>query len=205
MITLYAVSGACSLAPHIVLEEFKLPYQLKLFQWENVKALREELKPFNPMGQVPTIITDEGYPLAEVAAILQYLSHKSGKGFPTAGKERFKALEWLNFVATEVHKSFLPSFNPRVFSDNETHFETIKRVGIKRIERILKIAEVRFPETAYVLGNEFGVVDAYLFAVLNWCGHFAIDLSPYPKLSGFVERMRGRTAVVAAIQQEGLG
>ena len=203
MIRLYGVPGACSLAPHIILEELGLPYEIKLMGWDD-KVLRAELKKQNPMGQVPTLITEEGYPLAEGAAILQYLiSQKPNHLFPAEGKDRFKAFEWMNFVATALHKAFIPLFKPAVFSDDEAHFVPIQRVGAQRLHNLLEITEGKFTGP-YCLGKMFTVSDAYLFTVLNWSQHFNIDLKLYPKLSAFMQTTRQRPAVQAAMQQEGL-
>lgn len=202
MIKLYGIPGACSLAPHIILEELKLPYELKLFTWTD-RETRSEMKKLNPMGQVPTLVTEEGYPLAEGAAIMQYLiSKKPTRLFPESGKERFKAFEWMNFISTALHKAFIPLFNPKVFSDDETHFEAIKRVGAERLKKLLEVTQGRFSDGDYALGNDFTVIDAYLFTVLNWCRHFKISLAPYPKLNAFMKKVAPRPSVVAAMKQE---
>lgn len=209
MIKLYAVAGACSLAPHIVLEELGLSYELKLFNWGD-KPMRAELKTLNPMGQVPTLVTDEGYPLAEGAAIMQYLVWKGAAAkkpaanfFPKEGESHFKAFEWMNFISTALHKAFIPIFKPAVFSDDESHFEAIRHAARKRLTVLLEITEGKFTGP-YALGENFTVVDAYLFAVLNWGGHFKVNLAPYKKLSAFLNQMRARPAVAAALKQEGL-
>ncbi len=206
MIKLYAAPGACSLAPHIVLQELGLPHELRIVKWKDTAA-REELKKINPTGQVPTILTEEGYVLSEGVAIMQYLiSCKPNNLFPESGKARFKAFEWMNFIATTLHKGcFSPLFNPGAFSDDETHFEAVKRVAMARLKTSLQIIEDRFPnEGDTVLGKEFTVVDAYLFTVIRWSDTFKIDLSPYKKLHGFMQRMAKRPSVIAAMKAEGL-
>lgn len=203
MIRLYGVAGACSLAPHIILEELELVYDLKLMQWTD-KPLRAELKTHNPMGQVPTLLTEEGYPLAEGGAIMQYLiSKKPNSLFPSGGAARFKAFEWMNFIATALHKAYIPLFKPAVFSDDETHFEAIKNVALKRLLNLLEITDGKLVGP-YCLGNDFNVADAYLFTVLGWSKHFDVDLKPYRKLATFMGTMRERPAVKRAMEQEGL-
>ena len=157
------------------------------------------------MGQVPTLVTDEGWSLAEGQAIMQYLvSKKPNKLFPESGKERFKAFEWMSFIATALHKGgFSPLFNPKNLSDNESHFETIRRVTLEKLKTLLQVTEERFSNDEYALGKDFTVVDAYLFVVLNWSKAFKIDLSIYKKLSSFMERMRTRPSVMAAMKAEG--
>ena len=204
MIKLYAIKGACSLAPHIILKELQLPFELKLFTWSD-RETREELKKINPMGQVPTLVTDEGYPLAEGAAIMQYLiSKKSNRLFPESGETRFKAFEWMNFISTALHKAYIPLFNPKVFSEDEADFESVKKTGMKRLTKLLEITESKFSDGDFCLGKELTVADAYLFTVLNWSNHFKIDLSIHPKLNAFMQRMSKRPSVVAAMKEEGL-
>src|SRR5580698_10851678 len=99
MIKLFALRGACSMAPHIVMLELNLPHEVKLLKKGADPEAWAELKKDNEMAQVPTIVTEEGYPLAEGPAIMQYLVSKAPgtKLFPASGKERFKAFEWMNF------------------------------------------------------------------------------------------------------------
>lgn len=203
-IKLFAAKGACSLAPHIVIHELGLPYELKLIQLGN-PAGKEELKKYNPMGQVPTLVTDEGYPLAEGQAIMQYLiSKKPNSLFPTSGKDRFKAFEWMSFIATGIHKSgFTPLFSPNKFTDDETQFDTVRRLTIENLKKTLQVAEERFSDGEYVLGENFTVVDPYLFIVLSWRKAFKIDLTPYKKLNAFMERITKRPSVIAAMKAEG--
>lgn len=204
MIQLYGVAGACSLSPHIVLHELDLPFELKLLKWGDKEAF-EELGRINPMRQVPTLVTEEGYPLAEGQAILQYLvSKKPNTLFPQEPKAQFKALEWLSFIATALHKGFVPLFNQRVYTNDPSHFETIKTVAQKRLHRLLQITESKISEGSYVLGNDFTLVDPYLFVVLNWSEPLKVDLSPYPKLMAFKKRVAQRPSVVAAMRREGL-
>ena len=205
MMKLYAMPGACSMAPHIVLNELGLPYELKLFKYTDTPA-REALKKINPTGQVPTLVTNEGYLLTEGAAIMQYLiSQKPNTLFPESGEKRFRAFEWMNFIATALHKgAYSPLFNPKNFSDNEAHFETIRRVTMDRLKTLLQVTEDRFSNGDYVLGNDFTVVDAYLFTVLRWSANFKLDLTTYKKLGPFMERMAKRPAVIKAMKEEGL-
>lgn len=123
MIKLFAAKGACSLAPHIVIHELGLPYELKLIQLGTAVG-REELKKVNPMEQVPTLVTEEGYPLAEGQAIMQYLvSQKPNSLFPASGKERFSdddyalgktftVVDAYLFVVLNWRKAFKIDFNP---------------------------------------------------------------------------------------------
>ena len=205
MIKLYIAPGACSLAPHIVLQELGLPHELRIVRWKDAQA-REELKKINSMGQVPTLITEEGYMLAEGAAIMQYLvSRKPNNLFPESGRARFKAFEWMNFIATALHKGcFSPLFNPASFSDDESGFEAVKRVAMSRLKTTLAIVEDRFADGDFVLGKDFTIVDAYLFTVIRWSDTFKIDLSPHKKLHAFMQRMAKRPSVLAAMKAEGL-
>ncbi len=204
MIQLYAMSGACSLAPHIVLNELQLPYELKLIKKED-EELKAELKKINPLGQVPTLKTEEGYLLLEGPAIQQYLvSRKPNTLFPESGKARFKGFEWMNFISTSLHKGFGPIFHPERFLSNKAEFHNLQEMARKNLKELFANTEQRM-EGDYCLGNEFSIADAYLFVILTWAKKMRVDFSENKKLSELFNRVQERPAVKAALKEEGLG
>lgn len=207
MIQLFTMPGSCSLAPHIVLKELGLPFEAVILKKGGVPELWERLKALNPTGQVPVIVTDEGYALTEGAAIMQYLVSKkpSANLFPLEGEARFRAFEWMNFIATSIHKvGYGPLFGPQNYSSQPEHHAAIKQAATKNLLDAYAIAEARFSNEDNVLGKQFTVVDAYLYVVTRWTAPMKVDISPYKKISAFMERMPSRPAVAAALQAEGL-
>lgn len=198
---LFIAPGACSLAPHIVSREAAIP--LQIFKVDLATKRSEDGRDYlsiNPKGYVPALITDEGETLTEAAVIIQYLADLAPSAglIPSAGTlERYRAQEWLNFVATEIHKRFAPLWNA---ATPEATVNLTKSQLAKKFDYL----NGQLAKTPYLLGERFSAPDAYAFTVLNWARLFNIDLAPWPSLSAFVERIAGRPQVRQAMAMEGL-
>jgi glutathione S-transferase len=198
---LYYVPGACSLAPHIALREAGLPFDLdKVDLKTRTTKGGSDYRAINPKGAVPALGLDNGEVLTEAAVILQYISDlkPSAKLLPAAGSmERVRVQEWLNYVATEIHKGLGALFNPNLPADAKL----VLRDGIAaRFDFLSKHLEKR----AYLYGESFTPADGYLFTVLGWTQWLEIDLGKWPVLKSYCERIAARPAVHAAMQAEGL-
>jgi glutathione S-transferase len=198
---LYYAPGACSLSPHIVIEEAGLSVQLKKVDLaaSQVEGGGDYLL-INSKGYVPALELDDGSILTEGPAIVQYLAdRKPDSGLmPAPGTmERYRAQEWLNFISSEIHKNFSPLFNPHAAPEWKAGVLDNLRNRVGWLDR--QIAGRR-----YLMGDAFTVADAYLFTVLSWSGLVGLDLAPWPALTAYLERVRARPHVQAALQAEGL-
>jgi glutathione S-transferase len=194
---LYFKPGACSLSPHIVLREAGLPFDLVRMK-DGKLADGTDFKTINPRGYVPTLVLDDGQTLTEGTAIVQYLADRKPetKLAPAAGTmERVRLQEWLNFVATELHKNFSPLFNPKA---NEEFRASVKERIADRIGYVASILGQR----KFLTGETFTVADAYLFTILRWTKSQQIDLGRWPAVKDYVERISARPAVKAALEAE---
>ena len=197
---LYYAPGTCSFAPHLVLREANLPFQLVRF--DMVKRTLEDgraLTEVNPKGYVPVLELESGERLTEVSAILQYLADQA----PDAGlapRDRslahYRVLEWLNFLATEIHKIYWPIFHEATDAE--------KDVARARVATSYSFVEERLGDNRFLAGEAFGIVDAYLVTVLNWAKPGRIDLARWPKLVDYRRRILERPAAIAALEAEGL-
>lgn len=194
---LYYSPGACSLSPHIVAHELGLeltPVRVDLRK----KTLEngEDFRKINPKGQVPTLVLDNGELLTEGPAIVQYLASLAPeKNLIPEGFARFRQLEWLNFISTELHKNFSPLFDPSAPEELKTK---IRETLGKKVESLLPALE----KGPYLMGNDFTCADAYLFVVLSWSRLVKVEL---PELvQQYLSRVAARPAVVAAMKAEGL-
>ena len=195
---LYYAPGACSLAAHITLHESALPFTALRVDLRNHQLPDgSDYYAVNPKGYVPLLELDDGSRLSEVAVILQYIAdRKPGTLAPAFGThERYKLMEWLNFIATEVHKQFGPLWYP---DTPEATKEKQRATLAKRFGHLAKTLE----KQPYLMGETFSVADAYLHAMLNWTGHLKVDLSPFPALQQFQARVAARSAVQAARKTE---
>jgi glutathione S-transferase len=197
---LYYTPGACSQAPHIAIHELGLPYNaVKVDLGTHKLEDGTDYRTINPKGYVPTLELDDGTRITEANVILQYLAEqKPGRLAPAFGtKERWKLMEWLAFIASEVHKGFGPLWNPQ--TPAEVRERTVKALG-NRFGYLAQTLE----KQPFLMGNEFTIADAYLFVVLNWSDYHKVDLSPWPALQQFRARVAARPGVQATLKAEGL-
>ena len=198
---LYYSPGACSLSPHIVLREAGLPFTPVLASTKTHKlADGTDYYTINPKGYVPLLELDDGQRLAEGPAIVQYVADKvpEKKLVPAYGTmERYRVMEWLTFIGTEVHKSFSPLFNPAMPEEG-------KAVYRQKVFDRLKWVDGQLAGKQYLMGDTFTVPDAYLFTVSRWCGFVGVDISSLANLNAFIARVNARPAVQEALKAEGL-
>lgn len=201
MHTLYYVPGACSLCPHIVLHEAGVPFTLDKVDPKTKRTESgQDYNAINPKGYVPALTMSNGELLTEVAVIVQYLADQVPEKSlaPQAGTaQRYHLMECLNFIATEIHKGFGPLFNPKMP-------EEARPVIKERLYLRLGAAAKMLDGKDYLMGSNFSVADAYLYTVLRWAPHLGFDLSPWPVLQAYMERVAARPAVKAALKEEGL-
>lgn len=188
---------ACSLASRIALYEAGAEAR---FHRVDTKAGRtadgEDFRAINPKGLVPAIRTPEGEVLTENAAVLQYIAdaHPAAKLAPQ-GFQRYRLQQWLNFIAAELHKYvFTPLFSPK-FDD------AAKAVAREAAAERFAHLDEHLTGRDWLL-DDFSVADAYLAAVLNWAQALQIDLSPYPAVVAYRDRLRERPAVARAMGEE---
>jgi glutathione S-transferase len=198
---LYFAPGACSLSPHIALREAGLPFDLDQVDLANKQTKSgADYRTINPKGYVPALQLEDGDVLTEAAMIVQYIADKKpeAKLAPPAGaRDRYLLQEWLNFIATELHKGLGTLFKPNV---PEAWQQVVKDTIAARFDFLTK----RLQGKPYVMGERFTVADGYLFTILNWTNFLKIDLGKWPALKAYQERIAARPAVRAALKAEGL-
>lgn len=196
---LYYTPGACSLSPHIALHEAGLPHDLvKVDLRAKTLADGSDFTKINPKGQVPALALDNGEVLTEGPALVQWIAdHATGKNLAPANgtPERYRLQEWLNFVSTDLHKSFGPLFNPAMPEEAKTIFRNLIMSKFKLVDQALAGKD-------YLMGKSFSVVDGYLFTILTWAEKMKFDLSGLPNVTAYKARVAARPAVQAALQAE---
>jgi len=197
---LYYSPGACSQAAHILLHETGLPHSSERVDLRAKKtASGADYWAINAKGVVPAIELSDGEVLTENSAVLQYIGDKVGREtlLPVSGLERYRVIEWLGFLGSDVHKSFSPLFNP---ASSEEVKQAARDVLAKRFDFI----EGRLEGRDYLTGPSMSIADPYLFAMLGWTGMHGIDLGRWPRLAAFRQRMEQRESVQAVMRAEGL-
>jgi len=198
---LYYSPGACSLSPHILLREAGLPFELVLASTKTHKlADGSDYYAINPKGSVPLLELDNGERLTEGPVIGQYiadLAPASGLAPANGTMARYRLQEWLNFLTSEVHKTFSPLFSPATPED-------YKPIAKARIVDRLTLVDNALAGKSYLTGEQFTVADAYLFVLTNWAQPVGLDIAKLANLGAFRARVAARPAVQAAMKAEGL-
>ena len=194
---LYYAPGACSLADHIALAEAGLPYELaKVDLKEKRVEDGQDFTAVNPKGYVPALALDDGGVLTENIAVLSYIADQAGALMPAGGIERFRALETLAFISTELHKSFKPFFKPGASQADKDEAGAL--IG----KRLATLAE-QLSGRDFLLGDALSVADCYLFVMMMWARKNGLPLPG--GLDEYSARLKARPGFAKALSEEGLG
>lgn len=198
---LFYKPGACSLASHIVLREAGKAFELVRVDLAK-KCLEngDDFLAINPKGQIPALAIDANTLLTEGVAIMQYVADSAPKSnllSPVGFLSRYKTLEWLNFVATELHKGFTPLFRP----DTPEAFKPTARA---LLEKKLEYVDAALANQQWINGETFSIADAYLFTVLRWAVAVKLNFPQAGNIATYMQRVASRPAVAAAMAAEGI-
>ncbi|MCK6549224.1 glutathione transferase GstA [Myxococcota bacterium] len=192
---LYYSLGACSFAPHIVLHELGGAFEAESVDLgTKVTKSGADYRAVSPKGYVPALVLDDGAVLTEAAAVLQYLADQKpeAKLAPAWGTmERYRLIELLTFISSEIHKGFSPLFNPKTPAETKAMVVDTLGVRIGWVDQMLA-------GKPYLMGEQFTIADAYLYTVLSWTKYVNIDLSTWSNVSAFMARVADRPSVKAA-------
>jgi glutathione S-transferase len=196
---LYSLTGACSLASSIALREAGIKFELvKVDRASKQAADGLDFHEVNPKGYVPALTLDSGETLTENVAVLLYIADRNpaAKLAPPAGTmERYRLIEWLAFINSEIHKSFSPLFRKDAPEDTKAYAR-------KNIANRAGWLDRTWGTRSYLMGEHLTVADAYLFVVLGWGAHAGVDIAQWPKLQAFMARMSARPHVIEAQQAD---
>ena len=198
---LYYSNGACSMSPHIVLRESGLPFDLVRASIKTHKLDDgTDFYTINDKGSVPVLELDSGERLTEGPAIVQYIADQvpAMNLAPANGTmPRYRLQEWLNFITSELHKSYGPLFRP-------TTPEEYKVISKEGLTTKYALVDKWLTGKNYTMGDTFSVADAYLFTVTSWAVHVGLDLSQFKNVGAFMARMAARPKVQETLMAEGL-
>ncbi|MBM6610156.1 glutathione transferase GstA [Citrobacter portucalensis] len=198
---LFYKPGACSLASHITLRESGKDFTLDVVDLMKKRLENgDDFFAVNPKGQVPALLLDDGTLLTEGVAIMQYLADSVPDRqllAPTSSLSRYKTIEWLNYIATELHKGFTPLFRP----DTPEDFKPTVRA---LLEKKMQYVNDSLKDNQWICGPRFSIADAYLFTVLRWAYAVKLNMAGLSNIDAYMARMAERPAVAAALKAEGL-
>jgi glutathione S-transferase len=199
---LFYAPGSSSLLPHIVLYEAGLPFTVvKIDEHTKVIEGGGDYRELNPLGFVPALVLDDGTLLTEGVAIVQYIADQvPAKSLlpPNGAIARTRLQAWLNFISSEMHKGgFSPLFYRGMPEEGKNIFRARLAARFAHLDQHLS-------QNEYLMGRDYSVADAHLFVVSNWAGWVSFDLSHYPSVTSYRQRISARAAVQSALEAEGL-
>jgi glutathione S-transferase len=206
---LYYMPAACSLSPHIVANELGLEVEfIKVDQNDHTTEQARNFYSINPHGYIPALELDDGSVLREGPVIVQYLADlRPAQGLaPRNGTfERYKLQEMLSFLSTEIHKGFIPL----LYAHLAGNYIDVAR---PKLEKRFAWINEHLADKRFLMGDQFSVADAYLFALIGWGQapwlksyyNAPIQFGDLQNLRAWYERVKGRPAVRQSILQEGL-
>ena len=198
---LYYTPGACSMAADIALHEAGIAFTPERVDLATKKtAAGADFAQINPKGYVPALGLDDGSVLTEAGTVLQYIADRkpeAGLAFAAGTMERYRLMEWINFISSELHKGFGPLWNPKTP-------EEVRKGAIAQLGRRFDYVASALGTKPYLMGDRFTIADAYLFTVLNWTHVHKVDLAPWPTLQAYMGRVAARPKVQETLRAEGL-
>lgn len=199
---LYYSKGACSLAVRITIHEIGLDCEYEAVDLKTKKTEKDgDYLKINPKGAVPALVLDSKDVLTENCVIQQYLADQFNATQllpPIEDFKRYRVLEWLNFISTDIHKTFGPLFNPDMPQEIKNTF------FIPLVKKKLTFAESYLGNNAFLLGDAFTLADSYLFVMLFWLGKFKLNIQEWPKLADYFERLKKRPSIEKSLAEEKL-
>jgi len=199
---LYYSPGACSLSPHIVLREAGVKFTLERVDLATKRTeTGADFHTVSPNGYVPALDIGDGDALTEGPAIVQFIAdQKPGSRLaPKAGTvARARLQSLLNFISTEIHKSFSPLFSADASAETKAAAHEKIRKRLKHVDGVLSDGR------AYLMGDDFTVADAYLFTVTRWTQPTGVAIDDMTHIASFMTRTANRPAVKDALKAEGL-
>lgn len=205
---LYYSAGSCSTSCHITLEESGLAYEAIEVDWDKADDPNVALvNRLNPLGTLPVFLTDKNAQLDQNLAIHAYVADlaRAKQLLPAAGTlERAQALNWLSFVAADLHKSFSPLFSLEAISPDKKTQETVRAWAVESVNKGLAYLDARLAGNDYLMGKNFTVADAYAFVVVGWTQWVGISIEGYQNLKAYLARVAERPAVRKVYKEEGL-
>lgn len=197
---LYYSKGACSLAPRIVINELNIPCE---FEAVNIKTKKteteEDFLKISSKGAVPVLKLDNNEILTENTAILQFLADKN-EAFHLLPKvnnfARYRVLEWLSFISSDLHKTFGPLFKPKLPDTTREQF-------IELLKHKFSFVNDKLKNSSYLVDDNFTIADAYFFVMIFWLKHFNLEVSNWPNIAQYFLKLKERPSVLLALQDEG--
>jgi glutathione S-transferase len=203
VLTLYYAPGACSMAPHIVLEETGASYATELVSLAKGEQQGDAYLRVNPRGKVPALRTEAGV-LTENVAILTYLAHlfPGAKLLPDEPFAMARCLSHMAYLSNTVHPAFTHIVRPGRFATDEIAHENVRTTGRENAWTLLQELDALLAGKSWVLGHQYSVADPYTLVIYGWGRHNRMPVEQLAHYTAFKDRMLQRPAVRTVLERE---
>jgi glutathione S-transferase len=200
MLTFFYAPGACSMAPHIVLEEGGEKYEAKRMDLAKGEQKSAEYMKIHPLGRVPALKLDDGSPLTENTAILPFLGKRFGL-WPTEPVKEAQALSLIGFFASSVHPANAHVGRPERYTEDKSAFAGLQAMGKKTFHEYMKQIDGMYARREW-LSDQYSVLDPYAFVFYVWGVRREQPMAQLKHYSAFKDRMLKRPAVQRVVADE---
>lgn len=203
MLKLYCAAGTCALAPHIALEEAGAPFETVRLDLQRNDQRKPDYLALNPKGRVPVLVTELGV-LTETPAILAYVGQRFGAAnLLPADPFAFAQLQSFNaFICSSLHVAHAHRTRGHRWSDDPATIHAMKAKVPETVAEAFRFIELHAFQGPWVMGQQYTVADAYLYAVARWMEGDGVDPAQFPRVSDHRHRMAQRPAVQRALATE---
>ena len=204
---LYYAPTACSMAPHIALEEIGVPFEPRRIDLAKGEQSSADFLALSPLGRVPTLIVD-GEAVTEVPALLTYiagLKPEAGMIPPARTLANARCFEWLGFLSSSLHVAYAQFRRPQRFLEEGSQCRD-ELTGQGRVNTIRFYREVeRRLSGGWAAGDSYSIADINLFPFFTWAWRLEFDVrKECPKWATLFDRLKERPAVKRAVEREGI-
>ena len=203
MLTLYYSPGACSLAPHIALEEAGATYALQLVSIPKREQQDPEYLNVNPRGKIPALRTDDGV-LTENVAILTYIARTfpQARLLPEEPIGMARCISHMAWLSNTVHPVFTHIVRPGRFATDESAQENVKATGRENAWKLLQELDRLLGGQQWVLGSRYSVADPYSLVIYGWGKLNRMPVEELKSYTAFKGRMLQRPAARRVLERE---
>jgi len=202
---LYYSPGACSFAPHIVLEEIGKPYEVELVSTMDGSTQKEKYLKINPKGRVPLLIDGE-HIITEASAIMSYLAlaNPDSNLIDESPLQLARTIEWMNWLATIHTQVIAQNWRAERFTDDDSAYEGIQSKGMEGLIETSKRVNSKMENRDWTVGEQYSIADPYLLVFFRWGNRLGLDMRQFQHWTKHAENMEQRTAVQNVLQAEGI-
>jgi glutathione S-transferase len=200
---LYCYKNAGSFAVRIIINELGLHVNYEFIETLQTKDKKtesgEDFRKINPKNQIPALLLDDGRLLTEIIAILHYLSDLKQDDNLTQARNfnKYKVLEWLSFSSSELHKNFASIISPLVPLEAKEGFQRVLMSKLKFADKFLENKD-------FLVAGVFTLADAYFFTILSWLKFIKIELTGFPSIEIYYNKLKARPSIQKSQTEEGL-